>query len=67
MGCCASIEQVLGPPFDKMSRSVTARLVCRIQSPTTEINDARRSVFERLANVTLSNAAASADSNTSIT
>ena len=52
MGCCAGVEQVLGPPFDKMSHSVTARLVCRIQSPTTEIesiNDTRlmrRSEFE---------------------
>jgi hypothetical protein len=49
MGCYASVEQVLGPPFDKMSHSVTARQACQIQSPTTEIesiNEARRSEFE---------------------
>ena len=49
MGCYASVEQVLGPPFDKMSHSVTARQAYQIQSPTTEIesiNEARRSEFE---------------------
>jgi hypothetical protein len=49
MGCYASIEQVLGPPFDKMSHNVTARQACQIQSPTTEIesiNETRRSEFE---------------------
>ena len=49
MGCYASIEQVLGPPFDKMSHTVTARQVCQIQSPTTESTKrvlTRRSEFE---------------------
>ena len=49
MGCYASIEQVLGPPFDKMSHTVTARQVCQIQSPTTEATKrvlTRRSEFE---------------------
>ena len=44
MSCYASVELVLGPPFDKMSRSVTARQVRQIRSPTTKIepiNDAR--------------------------
>jgi len=41
MGCYASVEQVLGPPFDKMSRSVTAWQACQIQSPMTQINEAR--------------------------
>src|ERR1700729_3434791 len=49
MGCYASIEQVLGPPFDKMSHTVTERQVCQIQSPTTEPVKrvlTRRSEFE---------------------
>ena len=41
MGCYASVEQVLGPPFDKMSHLVTARQVFRIQSPTTRQRQAR--------------------------
>jgi len=32
MGYCASVKQVLGPPFDKMSHTVTARQVCQIPS-----------------------------------
>ena len=74
MDCYASVEQVLGPPFDKMSHSVTTRQVCQIQSPTTEMEsinkarfDASVGVWTRVANVTPSNAAAGADSNTSIT
>jgi len=49
IGCYASIEQVLGPPFDKMSHTVTARQVCQTQSPTTKIesiNEACQSEFE---------------------
>ena len=71
MGCYVSIKQVLGPPFDKMSHTVTAWQVCQIQSPTTSINethlDASVGVWIWLANITPSNAAAGADSNTSIT
>ena len=69
MGCYASVKQVLGPPFDKMSHTVTARQVCHIQSPTTEIESTKRvgRSLNFLANVTLSNAAAGADLNTSIT
>jgi hypothetical protein len=37
MGCYASIKQVLGPPFDKMSHTVTVQQACQIQSLTTEI------------------------------
>ena len=37
VGYCANIEQVLGPPFDKMSRPVTARQACQIQSPMTHL------------------------------
>jgi hypothetical protein len=51
IGCYASIEQVLGPPFDKTSHTVTARQVRQTQSPTTKIesiNEARRSEFELL-------------------
>jgi hypothetical protein len=35
MGYYANIEQVLGPPFDKMSQPVTAWQACQIQSPMT--------------------------------
>jgi hypothetical protein len=51
IGCYASIEQALGPPFDKMSHTVTAWQVCQIQNLTTEIisiNEAHRSEFEFL-------------------
>jgi hypothetical protein len=37
MGYCANIEQVLGPPFDKMSWPVTARQACQIWSPMTRL------------------------------
>jgi hypothetical protein len=69
-----SVKQVLGPPFDKMSHSVTVWHVCKIPSLTTEMEsinevcvDAWVGVWTCLANVTLINAAVSADSNTSIT
>ena len=71
MGCYASIEQVLGPPFDKMSHTVTVQQACQIQKSDNRnwINQWNVSVgvWTQLENVMPSNAAAGADSNTFIT
>ena len=37
IGYCASVKQVLGPPFDKMSQPVTAQQACQIQSLMTQL------------------------------
>jgi hypothetical protein len=71
MGCYASIKQVLGPPFDKMSHTVTVQQACQIQKSDNRnwINQWNVSVgvWTQLENVMPSNAAAGADSNTFIT
>ena len=71
MGCYASIEQVLGPPFDKMSHTVTVQQACQIQKSDNRnwINQWNVSVgvWTQLENVMPSNVAAGADSNTFIT
>jgi len=51
MGCYASIEQVLGPPFDKMSHTVAVQQVCQIQSPTIEIESINEAHFDALVGV----------------
>jgi hypothetical protein len=73
MDCYVSVKQVLGPPFDKMSHSVTAWQVCQIPQVQQQngINEAHIDALVRvwtcLANVMPSNAAVSANSNTSVT
>ena len=74
MGCYASVEQVWGPPFDKMSHSIQCSKSAKFKVQRQKLNQFNDACFDVLvrvwtcpSNVIPSNAAAGADSNTSIT